>query len=126
MKLKDNFYSIKEIQRTDNRVNITVQLNANHFIYAAHFPGNPITPGVCITQMAKELTEELVQKFLFLKVVKNIKFTQIINPLLHPEVTFSLSVPQEDENGYRVSAGVESGSDSFAKLSLQFVKKDMQ
>jgi 3-hydroxyacyl-[acyl-carrier-protein] dehydratase len=123
MILKNDFYQIKETQRTDKGVNFTVQLNAGHFIYAAHFPGNPITPGVCLMQMVKELTEEFVQTPLFLKVVKNVKFIQIINPLVHPEVSFVLTVLQEDETEYRVSAGVESGGDTFCKMSLLFIKK---
>ena len=123
MKLENDFYQIKAIQQTDKGVNFTVRLNPDHYIYAAHFPGNPITPGVCITQIVKELSEKLVQAPLFLKIMKNIKFTQIINPLQDPEVTFALSAPQENETGYRVSANVTSDSALFAKLSLQFTRK---
>jgi 3-hydroxyacyl-[acyl-carrier-protein] dehydratase len=122
MQLKNDFYSVTKTQQTDNGVNFTVHLNADHFIYAAHFPGNPITPGVCITQIVKELTEELLQKPLFLKVVKNIKFTQVINPLQYPEVIFAISTSKEDETGYKVSVNVECGSEIFAKMSLLFVK----
>ena len=122
MKLKNDFYSVTKTQHTDNGVNFTVHLNADHFIYTAHFPGNPITPGVCITQIVKELTEELVQKPLFLKVVKNLKFTQVINPIQYPNVTFVISTPREDESGYKVSAIVECGSEVFAKMSLMFVR----
>jgi 3-hydroxyacyl-[acyl-carrier-protein] dehydratase len=124
MKLKSDFYHITKMQRTDNGVNFTVHLNADHFIYAAHFPGNPVTPGVCLTQMVKELTEELTQESLFLKVVRNVKFTQVLNPLQHAEVTFALSIPKEDDTGYKVTAGVESGSETFAKLNLLFVKRN--
>jgi len=120
MTLKDNFYKIKEIQYTHNSVIYTVRFNSDHFIYASHFPGNPITPGVCITQIVKELAEELTQTSLFLKIVKNIKFIQIINPLLYPEVNFILSNPKEDESGYKVTANVEYNGDIFAKMSLQF------
>ena len=123
MILKDNFYHIKEIQRSDIGVKFLVHLNVEHFIYAAHFPKNPITPGVCIVQIVKELTEELLQTSLFLKTVINIKFTQVINPLTHTEVTFALSVPKKDDDGYRVSAGVERNDEIFARLSLQFVCK---
>ena len=76
MKLKNNFYSVTKTQHTDKGVIFTVHLNADQFFYAAHFLGNPITPGVCIAQIVKELTEELVQKSLFLKVVKNLKFSE--------------------------------------------------
>ena len=36
-----------------------VILNPDHLIYKAHFPGQPVTPGVCILQMIQEkkLTE---------------------------------------------------------------------
>ena len=122
MKLKNDFYSVTKTQYTDSSVNFTVHLNADHFIYAAHFPGNPITPGVCITQIVKELTEELVQMPLFLKMVKNLKFTQVINPIHCPDVTFIISTPREDEGGCKVSANVECGNEIFAKMSLVFVK----
>ena len=118
MILKNEFYTIVERQNTDNGVNFTILFNGEHFIYAAHFPGNPISPGVCITQIVKELTEELVQKPLFLKIVKNIKFTQVINPLQHSKVTFVLSNLQEYENGYKISAIVQNNDVVFAKLSL--------
>ena len=123
MILKNEFYTVIERQNTDSGVNFTVHLNAEHFIYAAHFPGNPVTPGVCITQIVKELTEKLVEIPLFLKIVKNIKFTQVINPLQHSQVTFALTNLQEDESGYKVNAVVKNESEIFAKLSLQFTKK---
>ena len=118
MNLIDDFFSIKETQKLDGGVNFAVLLNAEHFIYSAHFPGNPITPGVCITQMVKELTEELIQTPLFLKVAKNIKFTQVIDPRKHPEVSFTLSVKSQKEGCYDVNASVASGNEIFAKLSL--------
>ena len=125
MILKNNFYHIKEMQRTDVGVNFLVHFNVRHFIFSAHFPGNPITPGVCIVQIVKELTEELVQTPLFLKTVKNIKFVQVINPLTHAEVIFALDTPKKDENGYRISVCVENGDEIFAKMSLLFVEKNI-
>ena len=129
MILKNDFYSIINTQHTDKGVNFTIHLNADHFIYKAHFPGNPITPGVCITQIVKELTEDILQKPLFLKVAKNIKFTQVINPMQHPEVTFVVSTLLETQDTRfetqdircKVNASVECGKETFAKLSLVFV-----
>lgn len=43
-------------------------------IYAAHFPGYPITPGVCIVQMAMELTGK------HLTSAKDIKFLHPVFP----------------------------------------------
>ena len=123
MILKNDFYNILEKQNTDSGINFTVNFNVEHFIYKSHFPGNPITPGVCIAQIVKELTEELTRVDLFLKIAKNIKFTQIINPLQHPKVTFALNNPQKFDNGFKVNAIVKNENETFAKLILQFTKK---
>ena len=120
MKLKDDFFRVTGTNKTATGADYTVELNPEHFIYQAHFPGNPVTPGVCIIQIVKELTEELLQAPLFLKIVKNAKFTQVINPLQNREVIFAVSVSQENEGDCRVNACVESNGVSFAKLSIFF------
>ena len=120
MTLKNDFYNVAWRQNTDCGVNFRVRLNAEHFIYAAHFPGNPITPGVCIIQIVKELTEELLQTPLFMTAAKNIKFTRVINPLQQPEITFVISSPQKDAKGYKLTASVENEGKIFAKMSLSY------
>ena len=57
MKLLNSLYSIRSKDVTDSFVRYDIHLDASHFIYQAHFPGDPITPGVCIIQIAKELLE---------------------------------------------------------------------
>jgi 3-hydroxyacyl-[acyl-carrier-protein] dehydratase len=47
----NKLYSIEE--KTNDKVK--VKLNQNHEIFSGHFPGNPILPGVCSLQIAKEL-----------------------------------------------------------------------
>jgi 3-hydroxyacyl-[acyl-carrier-protein] dehydratase len=121
MKLKNDFFQIKNACQTATGTDYTVALNAEHFIYQAHFPGNPITPGVCIIQIVKELSEEALQRELFLKKVNNIKFLNVINPLENNEVTFSVSVSSESEEAYKISAVVSAKENQFAKLSMLFV-----
>ncbi len=122
MELKGDFYKIKDVRNTSESVDYVIQLNSAHFIYAAHFPNNPITPGVCIIQTAKELAEDILNETLFLKVVKNVKFTQVINPLQNNEITFSISVASGEIGGYKANVNVFSEKETFAKLSLQFTK----
>ena len=50
-----------------------VILNPDHLIYKAHFPGQPVTPGVCILQMLQELLSVQYDKQLFIKNIKNAK-----------------------------------------------------
>ena len=59
MKLIDNLYSInaRELDKMGDKAIFGISLNADNVIYKAHFPSNPITPGVCLIQIALEITE---------------------------------------------------------------------
>ena len=70
MVLKDNLFSIISEEASTTRI----QLHEEHPIYQAHFPGNPITPGVCIVQMIGELAERQVGHSLILCKIANLKF----------------------------------------------------
>ena len=61
-------------------VGFTVRMNPEHIIYSAHFPGDPITPGVCIIQMGVELLGRALGRTLELSAVKNVKFLSILRP----------------------------------------------
>lgn len=61
-------------------VGFTVRMNPEHVIYSAHFPGDPITPGVCIIQMGVELLGRALGRPLELSAVKNVKFLSILRP----------------------------------------------
>ena len=58
MRLHNSLYTIQSKQSQDDAAQYVLILNAEHEIYKAHFPGRPITPGVCLLQIAKELLED--------------------------------------------------------------------
>lgn len=116
MKLKDRLYHI--IRRSER--DYEVLLDKNHFIYQAHFPGEPITPGVCIIQIAKELLEDGLHCDYEIKRVKNVKFLSVISPTKTPRVTYSFDkVTVAEETGdYRAQIVVTAGDEVLAKLSM--------
>jgi 3-hydroxyacyl-[acyl-carrier-protein] dehydratase len=118
MKLINDFCRIEQETGEDTEFEYTLSLNKDHFIYRAHFPGNPITPGVCIIQLCKELMEHRLGKLFSLRKVLNVKFLSVINPAVteHIQIAFSKIAPVE--NGYIFSALVFRETTRFAKLSL--------
>lgn len=80
MTFRNNLYYINAVNRTENGVVFTIDLNAEHIIYKAHFPGDPITPGVCILQMGLEMLSAAVERELEIESVKNVKFLSILHP----------------------------------------------
>lgn len=80
MVFRNNLYFIDSVARSENGVSYEIHLNADHIIYKAHFPGEPITPGVCILQMGIELLVDAVNSDLEISSVKNVKFLSILHP----------------------------------------------
>lgn len=97
MLLKD-FYSVVSLDNLDEKNYIVwIRLNKDHEIFKGHFPDNPVTPGVCMMQIVKELTERFTGKKLFMSQVSNVKFMALINPELHPELKLEMSVDTDLE-----------------------------
>ena len=119
MKLRNDLYTILEKQETDNKVSYILQLNADHLIYAAHFPGQPITPGVCVVHIAVELLTDYLQHPLEIRKVKNVKFLSVLSPVEHPTVTYELSKIAEMPDGQlKAQVFVMVQEKEIAKLSL--------
>jgi len=123
MNLQTNFYKIIDRKKTATGIDYTIGFNADHCIYRAHFPNNPITPGVCIIQIIKELSAELLQRNLFLKKVNHVKFLNVINPIQNSETTFSISVSSPEDNKYKVETYVYNDIQQFAKLNILFTNE---
>lgn len=125
MKLLNSFYTIKSRDITDSSIRYEIQLDSSHYIYSAHFPDCPITPGVCIIQIGKELLEDYLGKKYIIQAVKNVKFLNLISPLEIPVVsyTFDKISSNDVDNTCKVLIQVSSGETSLAKLSFTCMQK---
>lgn len=117
MILKNNLYTIQSKDETVPAYHIALQ--ASHTIYQAHFPGEPITPGVCIVQMAVELLGDHCQQPLRLVAAKNVKFMAVISPVETPEVDVVFDKIQEQPDGsIKAQVTVAAGEQQLTKISL--------
>ena len=93
----------------------TVRLLPESPVFKGHFPGYPITPGVCLVEIALELMEEMAGQAGKVRLVaaKNIKFTSPVLPSEGMALRFNFS-------GGRPERGVEvfAGDTLCAKMSL--------
>lgn len=131
--INSHFYNITEpfsrnvdLQSlTEDGITLTgcIRLNPESEIYKAHFPGMPITPGVCIIQIASELLQEALGLPIILNKVKNAKFLKVINPIETPELTYIFSRFKTEDDSFSVSITVEAADTIFSKLSLTFIQR---
>lgn len=115
--LQNSFYTLKgEPEITPTSVQAAISLNADHAIFAGHFPGQPVVPGVCMLQIVKELLEWAVQQPVQLVSARNIKFLAVLTPEAHEMVRVQLNF-ESSEDGILVSeASISSGTDRFVRL----------
>lgn len=95
-----------------------VRLDPEHFIYKAHFPGEPITPGVCILQIASELLSLSLGKDVEVRCVRNVKFLQVLVPDKDTCVTFTLHTADEPDDSLRSHITVSANAGTIAKISI--------
>ena len=121
MLLKNSLYTITAKETGDGTsATFGLRLDPECFIYKAHFPGQPITPGVCIVQTGKELLEEMTGKQLDIVYVKNVKFLSIVSPEDTTVLSYSINKVSWSEDGQEVKAqmAVSSPVEAKAKVSL--------
>ena len=98
-------------------------LNGECEVFQAHFPGQPITPGVCILQMVTELLEDCTGRQLAVTRVKNAKFLTVLTPVV-ASINVSLTNVGEDDGVYSAQSVLSDANGTvYAKISIEAVAK---
>lgn len=102
MLLKD-FYTIRTLEQLDEQKYIAgITLNKQHDIFKGHFPDQPVTPGVCMMQIVKELSEQILERKLFMYKSSNVKFMALINPEVNTDLRLEIDILGSDASDYKV------------------------
>lgn len=125
MKLESNLYTVLEEEIDGWNARFTIKLIGSSFIYQAHFPNEPITPGVCIIQMGVELTDKLlaangINGHAEIEKIKNVKFLSVLTPQDAEIVVYEMKKVylSEDARQVKTQIVVTFGGEVKAKISL--------
>lgn len=117
--LLNDFYKIVGQDSKAARPWVRIRLNPAHEIYKAHFPGQPITPGVCQIQLATELLAWLLNAVeLILTDMKSVKYMAVIVPEETPELTVCFQKVACIGDTCRTIVSLENGDRVFSKMSM--------
>lgn len=117
--LLNTFFKITDIQQDDKYI-IRIELNPEHEVYKGHFPGNPIAPGVCLTQMVKETVEYITKKNLTMVTGDNLKFTAILNPEVNPNITMTLAIKTKENGNLQADSTVTAEGTNFFTIKASY------
>ena len=120
--LIENLYKVKGNYFDDNtgKLNTIISLNSDNDIFKGHFPQAPVLPGVCILQILKESIELIKDKKYNVVKVVEMKFLNMINPLLNPEIHFETKIEEVNEIT-NVSSTVFFENIIFCKIRINLV-----
>lgn len=122
MLLKD-FYQVEKLEKIDQgKYSAIVVLNNQHDIFKGHFPGNPVTPGVCMMQIIKELAQEVLGSSLVMTQSSNVKFMAIINPEKNPTLNLELEISGDLASEIKVKNTTSFESTVALKLTNTYKK----
>lgn len=114
--LLPDYYTILN-RRTDGDAAVfDIALNAACEVYKGHFPGTPVSPGVCNIQMLKECAEQVVGKPLLLNYIQQCRLTTLVTPQQHPEVEVRVWIVAPIEGGVKLCATLGKGELVYLEL----------
>lgn len=120
MQLLNSFFHIQSRSDEGGAPAFDVVLEPTHAIFRAHFPGNPIVPGVCQVQMTRELLETVLGENLALVRAKNIKYLTVMTPTQQTEYSIAFRKITTEGDSHGITADITAGGVTYTKLSLTF------
>lgn len=117
--LSTDFFSIRQIEQGDPCL-FHLQLNPAHDVFKGHFPGNPVVPGVCMTQMIKECIQEWKGLNLQLETGDNLKFTAVLNPELMDHPTLRIALKEKESGKLHADANLFYEENSYFSFKGSF------
>lgn len=122
--LKDRYYIIMKENRLDaNNGVYLLSLLPQSDVYRGHFPNQPVCPGVCSIQMIRECVEMLTGCPLYIKTIKQCRFTALLTPQCHSLIDVVVSVARlEGTDTYSVTAKITNQETTFVELKGDFAR----
>ncbi len=132
-----NYYHILSSDITSDGGMFRVSLNADCEVYRGHFPGEPISPGVCNIQMIKECAERCLEKgrpsksplkgdllapkspnvpTMLLSHIKQCRLTTLVTPQQHPEVEVRVAILSRSEDTITFRGTIGKGEEVYMEL----------
>lgn len=120
MKILGDMFLFEGWQESENGFEGRLSVNSAHAVYRAHFPSMPVTPGVCLLQLAGELLAERLQRPLYLKTVKNAKFLALLLPESEKQIVCQYVKVDQTDTECKTQILIRDEETVYAKFSLIF------
>ncbi len=115
MKLENNYYKLIGMSCGGLSGVFHIALCPDCEVYKGHFPGNPVSPGVCNIQTVKECAERLTGQRLQIGSIRRCRLTAVVTPSACPELDVKIDLTPA-ETGYGITATVSDSARTYMEM----------
>ena len=101
-----------------------VRLNPDCAVYEGHFPGEPVSPGVCNIAMLLECAGRVAGMPLRAVKVNRCRLTTLITPLVHPVLELHIALNEKAPGIWVLNAEIGKGADSYMTLKAEVMRDE--
>ena len=105
-----------------SEIRARITINESSSVYAGHFPGYPVTPGVCQVLMIKEILADVLDVPLQLSKAKAIKFNAIHEPGKAKKFQCRIKYEMSENRMLNVNAQLFEGEKKFLSFKGEFIQ----
>lgn len=93
----NDLYCICRLERSDAEYAAEVALDPRHEVYAGHFPGHPVTPGVCLLAIVRACVGRALGRPAAFAAIKSCKFIAPVIPAEGERLRVAFSIAEAGE-----------------------------
>lgn len=101
MLLRDKYFKLVSFSLGSGTAHYHVRLLPDCDVYRGHFPGNPVSPGVCNIEMIVECFNTMVDEYHRLVSIDRCRLTSITSPEISQELDIEMNWTYSDDGKYR-------------------------
>lgn len=107
-----------------HEISASISINEDSSLYAGHFPGFPVTPGVCQVLMIKEILVEVLDIPLQLSKARHIKFNNLHEPGKVNTMQSRIRYEIDDNRIIHVNAQLFEGNTKYLSFKGEFIEHE--
>jgi len=116
----NTYFEIKSTTVSDGVHSFDIRIKPDCDVYRGHFPGHPVSPGICNIGMIRNLAEQVEGRKLQFTSIKQCRLTGMVTPDTTPELTVVIETTHS-ETGCSIHAEIRDTEKSYMELKGEAV-----
>jgi 3-hydroxyacyl-[acyl-carrier-protein] dehydratase len=115
----NDFFTYEIIHQDHASIKALVTIDPQHRLYKGHFPGQPVTPGVVLIEIMRQVLSKSLNKKLMLTAAKEIKYLAPVLPGETKQIEYLIET-SESNDAFSVNCVISWGEKVFTKIRGEF------